>query len=229
MEKLRTALGNRLMTVARFVEDGERIADIGTDHAYLPVYLVTNGVCPTAVASDIGEGPLRNAEKIVVKTGTQDRIRLIISDGLDGYGKDDADVFVFAGMGGTLISELLDRARWVRDGRYRFIFQPMSRSEELIEYLIENGFELTEERSCFEGGRCYIVFCAKYSGEKSEYRECFPYVGLLPDERSESSAFYINRQYKLVEKRLRALEKSNKSFPEQKKLMIVLEQMKEYL
>ena len=217
------------MTVARFVEDGERIADIGTDHAYLPVYLVTNGVCPTAVASDIGEGPLRNAEKIVVKTGTQDRIRLIISDGLDGYGKDDADVFVFAGMGGTLISELLDRARWVRDGRYSFIFQPMSRSEELIEYLIENGFELTEERSCFEGGRCYIVFCAKYSGEKSEYRECFPYVGLLPDERSESSAFYINRQYKLVEKRLRALEKSNKSFPEQKKLMIVLEQRKEYL
>ncbi|MBQ7654750.1 MAG: SAM-dependent methyltransferase [Clostridia bacterium] len=229
MEKLRTNLGSRLMKVASFVKEGEIIADIGTDHAYLPVYLVTNGICPFAIASDIGEGPLKNAEKIVRKTDTADKVRLMISDGLDSYKQGDADVYIFAGMGGTLIKNLLEKAEWIKDKNIRFIFQPMSRSEELIEYLTENGFELTEEGSCFEGGRCYIIFCAVYTGEKKTYPESFSYIGLLPDEKTDSSAFFIKRQYRLIEKKLRALEKSGKNFDEQKKLGIILEQMEKYI
>lgn len=229
MEKLKTKLGNRLLGVASFVKNGETVADIGTDHAYLPVYLVTNGICPSAVASDIGEGPLKNAEKIVKKTGTQDKIRLIISDGLDGYEKGDADVYIFAGMGGTLIKTLLEKTEWIKDDSLSFIFQPMSRSEELIEYLTENGFELIGEKACFEGGRCYISFCAVYTGQSREYPESFPYVGLLPNEKTDASVFYIRRQHRLIEKRLKALEKADINRDEQDKLRVVLKQIDQYI
>lgn len=226
---LKAKLGNRLLTVASFVEKGKTVADIGTDHAYLPVYLVTNGICPSAVASDIGEGPLKNAEKIIEKTETGEKIKLLISDGLDAYSKDDADYFIFAGMGGTLIRDLLEKTEWVKDKNLKFVFQPMSRSEELIEYLIVNGFEITGEKSCFEAGRCYIVFCAVYTGKKKEYPLSFPYAGLLPDEKSDSSVYYLKRQYRLLEKRLKALEKVQAQKEEQEKINIILSQMKQYI
>ena len=229
MEKLRTKLGARLTAVARFVEKGKTVADIGTDHAYLPVYLVTNGICPKAIASDIGEGPLKNAEKIIKKTHTQESIRLMISDGLDSYAKDDADVFIFAGMGGTLIKQLLEKTEWIKSGDLQFIFQPMSRSEELIEFLITNGFKITKETACFDGERCYIVFCAEYTGESKEYPECFPYVSLLPESNSEAAEFFINRQYRLLEKRLKALEIAKTEQLEQEKIKVILNQMKEYI
>lgn len=229
MDKLRTSLGGRLTCVASFIKKGERIADIGTDHAYLPVFLVTNGICPSAIASDIGEGPLKNAEKIVNKTETKDKIRLMISDGLDSYGKDDADVFIFAGMGGTLIVNLLAKTPWIKDKNLRFVFQPMSRSEELIEYLTGNDFEITKESACFDGGRCYIVFSAVYSGNKKDYPESFPYLGLLPQVKTEASQFYIDRQYKLIVKRAKALEKADVSPAEQEKLRTIIGQMKQYV
>ena len=115
METLRTKLSDRLQMVASFVNKGDVIADIGTDHAYLPAYLVSNKICPKAIASDIGTGPLKNAEKIVFRANLHQHIKLMISDGLEKYSPDDADVFIFAGMGGTLIVKLLENIGWIKN------------------------------------------------------------------------------------------------------------------
>jgi len=109
------------------VREGAAAADIGTDHAYLSAYLVSSGKCPRALATDLREGPLQNAAETLAQLSLCDKIELRLSDGLDDISSDDADDFIFAGMGGTLITEILSRTAWIKDETKRFIFQPMSR------------------------------------------------------------------------------------------------------
>ena len=97
----------RLSAVASLVKGGGIIADIGTDHGYLPVFLVQNGIVPGAIAADIGKMPLENARKTVVEYGLTDKIQLRLSDGLKEFVSTDASEIIFAGMGGTLIAEKL--------------------------------------------------------------------------------------------------------------------------
>lgn len=229
METLRTKLSDRLQMVASFVRKGEVIADIGTDHAYLPAYLVSNKICPKAIASDIGNGPLKNAEKIVLRANLHQHIKLIISDGLEKYSPDDADVFIFAGMGGTLIVRLLENVSWIKNKDKRFIFQPMSHSEDVISFLIDNGFEIEEEKSCFDSGRCYIAFSTKYTQTTKKYDESFKYVGLLPDNLTESSKYFISKQYKHLKKRADALKCADINLSEQKEIRKILSQIENYL
>ena len=229
METLRTKLSDRLQMVASFVNKGDVIADIGTDHAYLPAYLISNKICPKAIASDIGTGPLKNAEKIVFRANLHQHIKLMISDGLEKYSPDDADVFIFAGIGGTLIVKLLENIDWIKNNEKRFIFQPMSHSEDVISFLINNGFEIEEEKSCFDSGRCYVAFSARYTQTSKKYDECFPYIGLLPNNSDESSKHFISKQYNHLKKRADALNCANINLSEQKEIRKILSQIERYL
>ena len=113
---------------ASLVRKGKVCCDIGTDHAYLPAYLITNSISKKALACDLREGPLANAKRTVEEYGISDRIELRLSDGLDNVKPGEADDFVFCGMGGTLITELISRTEWLKDKKYRLIFQPQSHS-----------------------------------------------------------------------------------------------------
>ena len=119
-------LDKRLLCVASFVRCGSRAADIGTDHAYIPVYLLQNGISPSAIAADLREMPLKNAGKTIAQFSLTDKIQTVLSDGLEKIDKDSCDDIIIAGMGGLLISEILSSVCWVFDKKYRLILQPMS-------------------------------------------------------------------------------------------------------
>lgn len=200
-------LSPRLKMAADMVREGAVAADIGTDHAYLPVFLVMSGKCPRVLATDIGAGPLCNAKSAVLNFSAADKIELRISDGLDKISPDDADDFIFAGMGGTLTAAILSRAPWIKDEAKRFIFQPMSHPEEVRAFLIKNGFKIVYENACFDLCRPYIAFCAEYSPfEAAKRKDSYIYLGELFRCKNDAAAYHFTKTYKHLKNRADALE-----------------------
>lgn len=175
-------LDKRLATVASMVRRGSRVADIGTDHAYLPVYLVQAGVCPCGIAADIRTGPLEAARRAVSEAGLTDVIALRLGDGLAPVAADETDDIVIAGMGGETIAEILSAADWVKDTRLRLVLQPMTRAEELRRWLLTSGFAITEERLVRDGHRLYPVMAAAYTAAEPETDEFAFYAGFFSAE-----------------------------------------------
>lgn len=158
-------LSNRLMSAVPYVREGAFVADIGTDHAYLPIYLCLRGQIRGAVAADIGKGPLAIAAANIRENGLSDRIPTCLSDGLEHilpYAPTDIIVF---GMGGELIVSILHATPWVKDASIRLILQPMTKSEILRAYLLENGFNIIGESLTEDQGRIYQTLCAEYDGK----------------------------------------------------------------
>ncbi len=175
-------LDKRLACVASLVRPGRVLADIGTDHAYLPVHLVGAGVCPRAIASDIGEGPLAAARHTVQTAGMDDKIACRLGDGLSTISAGEVEDIAIAGMGGETIAAILSAADWVRDDRLRLVLQPMSRGEELRRWLLSNGFAILEERLVRDKHHLYPVMAAEYTGTLVE-DELACYAGFFdPDE-----------------------------------------------
>ncbi len=193
----------RLLAVASLVKGGGIIADIGTDHGYLPVYLIQKGTVIGAIAADIGKMPLQNACKSVEEYGLENKIELRLSDGLREFSANDADEFVFAGMGGTLIAEKLKETPWVKNEKFHFIFQPQSRAEDLRRFLFENGFEIKTELATHEGRRCYITFNAVYTGVCAPFTEADCFIGRLP--HNEDSHKHLSGQLSRLQKKYDAL------------------------
>lgn len=158
------ALDPRLRSAASFVRPGSVCADIGTDHAYLPIFLVTAGICPSAVASDINAGPLEKARLNVEAHHLTDKITLLLADGLDGAAPYAPSDILICGMGGELIGRILDRAAIVRDPSVRLVLQPMSRPDRLRAYLSQAGFAIQDERLSQSDGKIYQCICAAWTG-----------------------------------------------------------------
>lgn len=172
-------LDERLSSCADFVRGGAKIADIGTDHAYLPVWLAKQGRIKSAVAADIHPMPLERGEENIKKYGCKNIVTTRLSDGLSGISPNECDDIIIAGMGGELIAEILSKAFWVKDSEKRLILQPMTRANVLREYLIQNGFEIITEKPCSHGGKSYTVIFAQYSGKIIDVPSDFYYVGKL--------------------------------------------------
>ena len=173
-------LDSRLRLAADFVRQGSRVADIGTDHAHLPVALIREGRCPSAIASDIRKGPTENARRNVEEAGLGEVISVRLGDGLQTVAADETDDIVIAGMGGETIAAILEAAPWVRDAHYRLILQPMTRAERLRSYLFGAGFVIDEERVTCVGGHWYTVLCVRYDGTVTEASEALCFVGRIP-------------------------------------------------
>ena len=156
-------LDKRLSVVAAMVRPGSRLADIGTDHAYLPVHLVQAGVCPGAIASDIGAGPLDAARHTVTANGLTSEIALRLGDGLSTVTAEEVEDIAIAGMGGETIAAILEAAPWVKDGRLRLILQPMTKAEDLRRWLLTNGFAILEERLIQDKRHLFPVMAAEYT------------------------------------------------------------------
>ena len=140
-------LSERMLMAAKMVHKGNAVADIGTDHAYLPAYLILNGIAPKALACDVRKGPLENAKKTVEHYGIEDKITLRLSDGFDEIQPSEAEDFIMCGMGGTLMETLVSRTEWLKDKSKRIIVQPQSHAEDIRRYFIENCFEILFEDS----------------------------------------------------------------------------------
>ena len=184
-------LDSRLSLCASFVRQDSKLADIGTDHAYLPVWLCQNGVCKSAVAADINPEPLSRGQLTIAQAGLEDKVKTRLSDGLKSISADEADDIVIAGMGGELIAKIILDCEYSRDKDKRFILQPMTKSELLIERLCQNGFEILSQDCCVASNKCYTVLLIQYSGEKRAYSEVYPYICELKPKENETHLRFI--------------------------------------
>lgn len=201
-------LDNRLSACAEFIEKDSVVADIGTDHAYLPVYLVKNGICKKAVAADIGTGPLDAAKKNIAKYLLEDKISTYLSDGLKEVPKEDITHIVIAGMGGETICRILEECSWI--SQCVLILQPMSKSELLRDWLISRGFEIQKEKAVVDGKFIYTVMKCVFSGEKRQADDVEITVGGL-DLTDKAAAEYISRKIFTLEKSAQGKLKSQAS------------------
>lgn len=181
----------RLRMVYALLEQGKCVADIGTDHAYLPARLVLDGKYTKAVASDVAPGPLENARRTVVALGLAERIVLRLAPGLKGLREGEADAAAIAGMGGELIAAILEEGPVPPV----VVLQPMTREEKLRRFLLESGFRIEEERLVREGSRIYTVIKAGPGGEKKSPGEAETFVGrVLEDNPQELASAYLQKK-----------------------------------
>ena len=189
----RIKLDQRLLSVASLVRKNRVVADVGTDHAYVVAYLIENGITERAIASDINKGPLENARQTLVDCGIEDKVSLILSDGLKNIPENSCEDIVIAGMGGILISEILENAPWIKNDNMHIIAQPMTHAEVLRKWLFENGFEIRREVASTDGKRLYVAISAEYTGVKTEKSMACCYVGELYKNNDELSEKYIEK------------------------------------
>lgn len=160
-------LTNRLLKIASLVSENKRVADIGTDHGYIPVYLLNEKKIDFAILADINKGPLENARSEVRKNKLEDKVDLRLGSGIEVLKKDEVDEIIIAGMGGILISDLLEANKDVAHSVDKLILQPMQAQEELRAYLLNNGYEILDECLEKEDFRIYEIIVAKYTGKNT--------------------------------------------------------------
>ncbi|SCG96263.1 tRNA (adenine(22)-N(1))-methyltransferase [uncultured Clostridium sp.] len=164
-------LTDRLLKIASLVSEGKRVADIGTDHGYIPVYLLNKGVVPFAILADVNKGPLENARKEVRNNNLTDKTDLRLGSGIEVLKKGEVDEVIIAGMGGILISELLEANKEVAHSVDKLILQPMQAQEELRKYLVNNGYEILDEVLVKEDFRIYEIIESKFTGNNTKVED----------------------------------------------------------
>ncbi|MBQ7474398.1 MAG: SAM-dependent methyltransferase [Clostridia bacterium] len=193
MKKIRLpVLDERMLLIASQVREGGIPADVGTDHGYVPIYLVESGLCPRAVATDINSKPLDIARTNAKSYGADDKITFCLSDGLrefDPAALGVTDVIV-AGMGGELIASIIGATDFVKTPGVRLILQPMSSVPELRGYLYEMGYDVKREKLCRAGDKIYTCFTAEYDGVSRTLTDAELCLGR--DIGSEESDEYLN-------------------------------------
>ena len=160
----------RLCSALPYLTQGGAVIDVGTDHAYLPIYLVGQNISSRALACDINRGPIESAERNIAAAGLSNRIATLCTDGLHGtedFFPDDVMIF---GMGGELIIRILSEAAWVKNPSIGLVLQPMTRAHLLRRWLLEEGFEIVGETITHED-RYYQTVAARYCGKSEEYTE----------------------------------------------------------
>ncbi len=196
-------LDKRLQAVADKVRPGKRLADIGTDHAYLPVDLVSRGITPFAIACDLREGPLQNACRTVAEAGLADRIQCRLGNGLSPLSAGEVEDIVIAGMGGETVASILSACLWAKNKHLHFVFQPMTRSEDLRRYLLTEGYVITAETTLQHGGHLYVIIEAEWTDAPPVIDEAAYVLGRLDGTRDRE---WLLWQKDLLTKRLKGMQ-----------------------
>ena len=195
-------LSPRLAAIAAQVPQGARLADVGTDHAYLPVWLLLEGTISQAVASDVNEGPLQRGRETARTYGVEDRMAFYRCDGLASVGADQADTVAICGMGGELIARILGQAPWTKTAL--LLLQPMSSQTELRRWLLDNGYLIRQERVVKEGEKYYVILTVTGGENPTPYTPAELWVGRQnPEEDNPYRGEYLADQ---IRRRGRALE-----------------------
>lgn len=198
----------RLNKIASLVPQGTVVADIGTDHAYIPVYCVLNGICPKAIAMDINEGPLDNARDTVNTYGVSDLVELRLSNGMEKLCAREAGTVVIAGMGGLLIKSILERHIDRLSEGTILILQPMLAPKELREYLYKSGNAVIGEYLAKEGDKIYNIITARV-GLKDSFTLNDLVVGRMAAVNSpELFGYYRDKEINVRRKILGGLNKA---------------------
>jgi len=155
-------LSNRLLAVASFVSEGNILADVGTDHGYIPIYLMQEKRIPKAIAMDINAGPLQRAKEHIDMYGLKDYIETRLSDGVAALTPGEVDTVLIAGMGGGLVMHILEAGQDVCMQTKELILQPQSELERVRAYLWLNGYVILEENMILEDEKFYPMMRVTY-------------------------------------------------------------------
>ncbi|RJS59715.1 tRNA (adenine(22)-N(1))-methyltransferase TrmK [Bacillus sp. PK3_68] len=221
-------LSKRLMAVASRIPQQAVIADIGSDHAYLPCYAVKKGLAVKAIAGEVAVGPLQAARQQVKEAGLEEKIAVRKGSGLEVIAAGEVDCVTIAGMGGTLITSILEEGKEKLPGVKRLILQPNLRADHIRKWLLTNGWELIEEEIMEEDGKIYEILIAEKGDAERPYssqKELELLTGpMLLQERSDAFLKKWKREAAQLEVVLENLKKAgNQKAAEEKRRSILQE------
>lgn len=190
-------ISDRLRIVAHMCDKGAVVADIGTDHGYLPIYLVQEGIAPSAIAMDLRKGPLEKAKKHICDNCLEDRIQTRLSDGLEKLSKNEADIITICGMGGRLIADIVTKGKDIITQNTILVVSPQSEVGEFRHFLVSQGFEIEDEQMLKEDGKYYFIIKCRKSEESvcSEFIETqYQYGWKLLDSKDKTLYEYLIKE-----------------------------------
>lgn len=212
---------NRLAAAAGFVRRGARVCDVGTDHAYLPIFLCKSGIAEKALATDINQGPCDRAAANVALHKCNDKIEIKRADGLELAADFDPTDIIICGMGGELIRDIILRSELTRNTGVRLILQPMTKAPALRCALTANGFSIVGE-ALAKDDRIYQIICAEYTAKKSKLTDTELLLG--PINMRDKSVHFSEFVDFNIEVGMRVLEqKSTHDIPCEKEIALVAE------
>ena len=184
-------LSPRLKACCDFIAPGDRVADIGCDHGYLGIYLLSTGKAASVIAADVKEMPLQSAIRNAEKYGCKDRMEFYLSDGAGNIPR-DFDALVCAGMGADTIISILEAATWLKSSAYRLILQCQSKLHTLRHYLSRHGWHIAEERVVRDGRFLYTAMEVRWEPTARPLTpgQCFFSPALLKNPTGEAAAYY---------------------------------------
>ena len=188
---MKIPISDRLLACAGFVHPGDRVADVGCDHGYLSIHLLTNGIAKSCIASDINEQPLLSAVRNAEKFGVREKMEFYLSDGVRNIPR-DFDTLVCAGMGADTMVSILEAAPWLKNPQYRMILQCQSKTPMLRKYLSDMGWRITEEAVLRDGRFLYTIMECVYQPDAPRLTEveCYFPPALLENPSKEVPAYY---------------------------------------
>ena len=188
---MKLPISNRLLACAGFVSRGSRVADIGCDHGYLSIHLLTQGIARSCIASDVNEGPLQSAQRNARKFGVANKIEFYLSDGVKNIPRDFDDL-VCAGMGADTMIHILESAPWLKDEKYTLILQCQSKTPMLRRYLSENGWQIQREAVLRDGRFLYTIMklCYNPASAKLTVGQWYFSPALLENPSADVPAYY---------------------------------------
>ena len=194
-------ISNRLMTAAALVTQGYTLADVGTDHGYIPIYLLQQKKIPAAIAMDINEGPLERAKEHIALYGLQAYIQTRLSDGVVALKPGEVEAVLIAGMGGGLVMHILKDGEKVCQSAKELILQPQSEIEHVREFLREKGYTILAEDMVYEDGKFYPMMKVQYQGENENAQKASEvlklsdlYGGLLLQNRHPVLKTFLEKE-----------------------------------
>ena len=193
---MKLPISDRLLTCAGFVKKGDRVADVGCDHGYLSIHLLTTGIARSCIASDVNEGPLLSAQRNARRFGVANRIEFYLSDGVQSIPR-DFDCMVCAGMGAdTMMSIIHGSAQWLKDPKYRLILQCQSKRPELRQWLYDEGFRINRETLAKDGKFVYSIMEVVYDpGHPITPAQTYVTPQLLADNHPLLPEYYERVKY----------------------------------
>lgn len=211
---MKLPISKRLLCCASMVQSGSRVADIGTDHGYLGIYLLQSGAARHVIACDLRKDPLENARRNAKLFGVDGEMELRLSDGLEKIRPDEVDTVVMAGMGGDLIQKILSQCPWRKREGLQFILQPQSAGNVLRRWLCEDGFEIRREEPVQDGHFLYTVMDIR-QGEPAPLTPGTEYASpALLASGSPLVGNYLARVENALQETVRGLTNAEKQRPE---------------
>lgn len=220
-------LTNRLATVASKVPCGVKVADIGTDHAYIPVFLVKNNISNNVIASDVKKGPLDIAKKCILQNNMSEYIQTRLGYGLSVLKPYEVDTVIIAGMGGMLIRDILDQSKEICNTIKTFILQPMIAQDILREWLNSNNYKIIDETLAKEGNKMYTILVVQHGYESIENKIYFDIGKKLIENKDPLLKEYIKKKIIQTKRILNSL-KGQTTCNSQKKRLEVESKLDEY-